>query len=208
MKYPAEVFLFRHGEAQNNIDSHLITGRGDSVPLTTTGAEQATKLGELLGESGLSPDVIFSSPALRARKTAELALRSMGLTQGVVIDERLHEQHTGDWTGRIAKEIFTKEQISEIESKGKQFKSPNGESMNDVGYRMYDWLNENSNSGVVFGFTHGGAIRCLASKILNWSHAQTYQTQPGNTSVSVFRRKLEGIWEVHEIAVEPQNLVK
>lgn len=208
MKYSAEVFLFRHGEARNNIDAHLITGRGDNVPLTPLGVEQAERLGRSFRELGILPDVIYSSPALRARSTAELALKSMGIAKDLIIDERLHEQHTGDWTGRLAKEIFTKEQISKIEAKGKKFKSPNGESMDDVGSRMYEWLDDNSNSGTVFGFTHGGAIRCLASELLDWTHAQTYQTQPGNTSVSIFRKKPEGVWEVHEIAIDARELVK
>lgn len=208
MNYSAEVYLFRHGEAQNNIDSHIITGRGDDVPLTSLGIEQATRLGSILIDTKIVPDLVYSSPALRARSTAELALKSVGFTKKILIDGRLHEQHTGDWTGKFAKEIFTEETIRQIESKGKSFRSPNGESMNDVGLRMYEWLNDNSNCGIVFGFTHGGAIRSLASELLNWSHAQTYQTQPGNTSVSVFRRHPEGIWEVHDIAADPESLVK
>ncbi len=192
-----------------NVNSHLITGRGDSVPLTDRGEQQARILGETLAKAGLFPDLVFSSPAVRASRTGEIALHSMGLESDIKLDERLHEQHTGDWTGQLAQDIFTDEMVKTIEASGKNFRSPNGESMNDVGERMLDWADSVTTnitaSKKVFGFTHGGSIRSLASRLLNWTHAQTYQTKPENTSMSIFRKNESGAWEVRAVSIEVKD---
>lgn len=205
-----DVYLFRHGEALNNVQGHLIGGRADEAPLVETGIEQAERLGETLLEKGLVPDEVYSSPARRARETGERALKAMGLEIPIIEDERLHEQATGDWTGRVAAEVFTEEQVREIELLGKDFRSPNGESMNDVADRMQAWIESLSdgpahNPRTVFAFTHGGAIRSLASGMLDWSHAQTYQTRPDNTSVSTFKQ-VDGLWQPEHIGLSAAEL--
>ncbi len=210
MKSLVDIYLFRHGEALNNVNSHLITGRGNEVPLVESGENQARLLGLTLAETDLIPDLVFSSPANRARRTGELTLQAMGIITEIVLDERLHEQHTGDWTGHLAQDIFTDEMVKTIEASGKNFRSPNGESMIDVGERMLEWANSitphEGDKLTVFGFTHGGSIRCLASQILDWTHAQTYKTKPGNTSVGLFRKLEDGIWEVPAIGVNAKDL--
>ncbi len=209
MKKPVGLYLFRHGEAQNNIDAHLITGRGDCVPLTEKGKQQASALGSALLEAGIVPDAVFSSPAFRAKHTGDLVLQAMGIRRVIELDDRLHEQHTGDWMGQLASDIFTEEMVKTIEASGKDFRSPNGESMNDVGIRMMEWADEVATEGqIIFGFTHGGAIRCLASQVLNWTHAQTYQTKPANTSVSIFNKAADGEWHVSALAVDARELLE
>ncbi len=183
-----ELYLIRHGEAENNVRHNYIAGRSNHFPLTERGVKQSRKLGAALLKAGLLPDVVYASPAVRAFQTAHHALDAMMIDIPVNEDNRLQEQHVGDWVGRIATEVFTDEQVAEIDRLGKEFRSPGGESFNDVGDRMYEWANLISYSGRVFAFTHGGAIRCLASKIESWSHPQTYQTRPDNTSISLFTR--------------------
>ncbi len=63
--------------------------------------------------------------------------------------------------------------------------------MNETGLRMSRWisevmtLNTSSERQRYFVYTHGGAIKYLASHLLGWSHQQTYQTEIDNTSVSM-----------------------
>jgi broad specificity phosphatase PhoE len=199
-----ELYLIRHAEATNNV-SNLIAGQSPELPLTDNGFDQAEYLGRVLLERGLIPDQVFSSPAVRAKQTGKTALRAMGLELDIVEDDRLLEQGTGDWTGRVATEIFTDETLGEIGRLGKEFKSPGGESMNEVGQRMYDWMTGVKTEGRVFAFTHGGPIRCLPSHMYDWPHEQTYQTQPGNTSVSLFVR--EGSeWRLEYLGKSPDEL--
>jgi phosphohistidine phosphatase len=75
-----QLYLVRHAEAAG--------GEPDELrPLTPAGREQARSLGERLRESGVRPDAILTSPLLRARETASLLGRALGLEP--VPDERL-----------------------------------------------------------------------------------------------------------------------
>lgn len=210
MSQPPEVFLFRHGEALNNVQTHLIGGRADQAPLVEAGIEQSMRLGRILQHKGLIPDVVYSSSAVRARQTGEATLTAMGLQLEIVEDNRLHEQGTGDWTGCVAAEIFTDGMVQTIEASGKDFRPPNGESMNDVGDRMFDWLESLSSEystrpSTVFGFSHGGAIRSLASKLHEWNHAETYHTRPANTSVTSFIKE-NGLWRLGQLGLDASEL--
>jgi phosphohistidine phosphatase len=82
-----ELYLVRHAEAAG--------GEPDELrPLTPAGREQARSLGERLRESGVRPDAILTSPLLRARETAALVGRELGVE--AVPDERLAPGATAD----------------------------------------------------------------------------------------------------------------
>jgi len=204
------VYLFRHGESANNVQSDLIFGQSGHLPLTAIGEEQAYRLGRALKYKGIIPDVVYSSGATRAEQTGRIALDALGLDIDVPEDDRLHEQSTGDWTGRIASEVFTPTMIETIEASGKDFRSPNGESMNDVGERMLNWLEDVANDlessvETIFAFTHGGAIRSLASYLGGWNHARTYGTKPMNASATVLS-KTNGVWTPQCIGIDAKEL--
>lgn len=206
MSNRTELYLIRHGEAANNVRKNYIAGRSNEFSLTEDGIKQSRRLGKILLEKGLIPDQVFSSPAERARQTARTALKAMGLDYLPVIeDDRLQEQDTGEWTGRVATEIFTDETLAQIAALGKEFRSPGGESFNDVGHRMREWTAAAEENKRTFAFTHGGAIRCLASDIYDWPHEKTYKTQPGNTSVSLFVRNGDE-WEMEYLGKDVAEL--
>jgi probable phosphoglycerate mutase len=85
-----ELILVRHGETQWSREGRH-TGRTD-LSLTPRGEEQARALAPLLADHNIV--LALASPALRARRTAELA----GLT-GVETDERLWEWDYGEYEG-------------------------------------------------------------------------------------------------------------
>jgi broad specificity phosphatase PhoE len=210
MRAPTTAYLFRHGEALNNVRVNTISGRSGNDPLTEKGMRQAELLGKILLEKQIIPDLSFSSSAVRARQTGEITLRAMGLPSTLVEDDRLHEQETGDWTGRIATEIFNDEVVATIETQGKDFRSPNGESMNDVSERVVNWLNdldaiEGRSPKTIFAFTHGGPLRSLPSHLLGWSHAETYAMKPNNTSATVVVKN-GNTWRVEAIGVNVTEL--
>jgi phosphohistidine phosphatase len=61
------LYLVRHAEAAQLEPDEL-------RPLTSTGREQARALGKQLAADGIRPDVVLTSPLLRARETgAEIA---------------------------------------------------------------------------------------------------------------------------------------
>jgi phosphohistidine phosphatase len=82
-----QLYLVRHAEAAG--------GEPDELrPLTPAGREQARSLGEHLRDSGVRPDAVLTSPLLRARETAALLGRELGLD--AVPDERLAPGATAD----------------------------------------------------------------------------------------------------------------
>ena len=79
------LFLVRHAEAA--------PGHPDELrPLTAAGREQARAVGERLATA--APDVVLSSPLLRARETAAAIARATGAE--LRIDERLAPGATFD----------------------------------------------------------------------------------------------------------------
>jgi phosphohistidine phosphatase len=75
-----QLYLVRHAEATPGSPDEL-------RPLSDEGLEQARDLGERLRNDGVVPDVVLTSPLLRARQTGEAIARATGSTQES--DERL-----------------------------------------------------------------------------------------------------------------------
>lgn len=92
------LILLRHGNSVWN-QKNLFTGWVD-VDLSDQGRQEAKRAGELLAESGLKPDVLFTSVLRRAINTAHIALDQVGRnwipTQR---SWRLNERHYGALQG-------------------------------------------------------------------------------------------------------------
>lgn len=70
-----ELYLARHGQSVHNRDKN---DPGPHSPLTDKGREQAHRLGEWL-TANASIDVIYTSPWVRARETADIVSDRLGL---------------------------------------------------------------------------------------------------------------------------------
>lgn len=60
-------------------------------PLNPRGMQTAPFIGELIAEKGWQPDMILSSPAVRAKQTALLAKEAAHLKAEVRFDEKIYE---------------------------------------------------------------------------------------------------------------------
>ena len=101
--WPEKLWLVRHGQSQGNVARDIadeeglheidIDVRDVDVPLSELGHQQAEATGRWL--AALPPDerpeVILSSPYLRARQTAEAICKAGGMSgpTKLVVDERL-----------------------------------------------------------------------------------------------------------------------
>ncbi|WP_231426189.1 histidine phosphatase family protein [Pedobacter sp. Leaf250] len=94
-----KVYLLRHGETAYNADGNRYCGRTD-IELTTKGLRQAKFVFDQL--SDIKIDAVYSSPLLRAKRTAEIASGE----RDVFIDERLIEVDFGDWEGKTKEEFI------------------------------------------------------------------------------------------------------
>jgi phosphohistidine phosphatase len=90
-----QLYLVRHAEAAS--------GEPDELrPLTAEGREVARSLGERLARDGIRPDVVLTSPLLRARETAHELARATGAEAEP--DERLAPGATTEGVRAAAEE--------------------------------------------------------------------------------------------------------
>ena len=93
------LILLRHGNSTWN-QKNLFTGWVD-VRLSEQGVAEATRAGELLAESGLAPDVLYTSVLTRAIQTANIALDTAERSWiPVKRSWRLNERHYGALQGK------------------------------------------------------------------------------------------------------------
>ena len=75
-----QLYLVRHANATPGDPDEL-------RPLSDEGREQARELGERMRDDGVVPNVVLTSPLLRARETGDALARATGATSEA--DERL-----------------------------------------------------------------------------------------------------------------------
>lgn len=150
-RWPERLWVVRHGESAGNVardrahEAGLpvidVEGRDVDVPLSPLGEQQAAAVGRWFGTlaADARPDVVLSSPYLRARRTAELICAGARLETRVVVDERLREKEFGildrlTRSGILAREP---EQAEFRRILGKFYhRPPGGESWCDVILRL------------------------------------------------------------------------
>jgi 2,3-bisphosphoglycerate-dependent phosphoglycerate mutase len=93
------LILLRHGNSLWN-QQNLFTGWVD-VELSDQGRAEAKRAGELLAESGIKPDLLYTSLLKRAINTAHIALNAAERSWiDVKRDWRLNERHYGALQGK------------------------------------------------------------------------------------------------------------
>jgi probable phosphoglycerate mutase len=149
-----ELWVVRHGETEWSRDGrHTST---TDIDLTSEGERVAAGLADRLED--VEPDLVLTSPRIRARRTAELA----GFP-GARLDPDLVEWDYGDYEGLSTPEI--REQVP-----GWTVWShpcPGGESAEQVGRRLDRVVaTVREHGGRVLVFSHGHASRVLAARWL------------------------------------------
>jgi phosphohistidine phosphatase len=81
------LFLVRH--AKSSWDDTTLSDR--DRPLNGRGKRDAPKMGERLAKRDVNPDLILSSPAVRALETAEIIAKKLDYRRkDIVVDDRLY----------------------------------------------------------------------------------------------------------------------
>lgn len=87
MTAPRRLILLRHAKAARPESAPTDFER----PLTERGESDARRMGERMLERHAAPQLIVTSPAVRARRTAELAARALGYPlDAIALDDRLY----------------------------------------------------------------------------------------------------------------------
>jgi broad specificity phosphatase PhoE len=154
--WPERMWLVRHGQSQGNVARDeaqqagsltiAIDTRDVDVPLSDLGHEQAEATGRWFAALPDSerPEVILSSPYLRARQTAQAICTAGRLSAKIKIDERLREREFGVFDRLTTLGIREKypEEAEHRKMLGKFYhRPPGGESWADVILRLRSALN-------------------------------------------------------------------
>jgi broad specificity phosphatase PhoE len=157
-KWPQQLWIVRHGQSAGNVARDAaeaaglplidIATRDVDTPLSALGEQQARALGHWFKEmpEPARPTVVLSSPYVRARSTAQIALDTAGIDQDSVTflaDERLREKEFGI-LDRLTRHGITQKypELSDQRTHvGKfYFRPPGGESWCDVILRLRNML--------------------------------------------------------------------
>jgi broad specificity phosphatase PhoE len=157
-----ELILVRHGESEGNVaatqaglagaDVIDVPARDADVGLSATGQDQALALGKALAATAEDrrADAVVSSPYVRARQTAEIAVESAGWPVKVRSDERLRDRELGI-LDMLTRQGVERRHPDEAERRlwlGKfYYRPPGGESWADVVLRLRSVLSELNNLG-------------------------------------------------------------
>ncbi|MEI6304420.1 MAG: class I tRNA ligase family protein [Candidatus Taylorbacteria bacterium] len=99
-----KYLVMRHGEAENNVRNILDTAATSIINLTEKGEKDVSDSAAKLVSSKI--DLIFTSPLLRTRETAEIVRDVVGLDSSrVIVDDRIREYGAGIFDGKGVDEL-------------------------------------------------------------------------------------------------------
>jgi probable phosphoglycerate mutase len=181
----AAVWLVRHGEARN--PAGVLYGRLPRLGLSPLGQQQAQAVAKFLEPRPLA--AIYSSPILRARKTAAAILACHPEIDRVRLDRDLVEIRTG-WQG---------EPLATLEKINWDFyahpRSPEDESIEMIHARMQRWLRRvlrRHTGREVVGVSHGDPILILVAGLRGLPlERQRIFANPYIEPATVFRLRFE-----------------
>lgn len=174
-----QVYLARHGQTDDNVSPRRFQGQSDT-PLNEVGARQAQELGERATDLGVKN--IFTSHLSRARRTAEIVGRRVGLEP--LVDERLAEGFRGSWEGRLMTEVERDDPSAYAAwlRADPDFRFPAGESLAEHRERALRVLAEiGCGEEPALVITHGGTIRFVLLELrgLDFSHFHEIEVRNG-----------------------------
>lgn len=185
--------LLRHGET--SLNSQKIWAGRINIPLNQNGRQQARSV-----VLPIRPDIVISSPMLRARETAEIVSNINGIESKLLLDQRLVEKAGGVADGLPIFEIqkrfadiwniwYTQLDLNQIMEKSM---FPGGESDMDVATRLDALITEmeaDVKQTVFLLVTHGGVIRMMRY-VMGLAKTDIYADAGiGNCSIEVYKSK-------------------
>ena len=174
MRLPT-IYLLRHGQTEWNVEGRY-QGHLDS-PLTQKGEEQAKNNAHKLKKYLNISDVkFFSSPLGRAKSTAEIIAKELGISREIIIyEEALKEFNYGIFEGETKRFCQTnlKEEYQAREANKWSYVLENGESYEMVTERLKSWLStlEGDNQTIVI-IAHEMINRALRGLYLGLKKAE------------------------------------
>jgi broad specificity phosphatase PhoE len=160
------LWLLRHGLSTGNRD-RVRQGQQD-YPLTDTGRQQAQQFAHAVMQDADPFDAVIASPLARAKETAEIIARALGVT--VEIDDRWMERHGGVAEGRPIAKQGQAEPVR-VAPPAQQPRYEGGESNIDLHLRAASALQDvlRRPPGNYLIVAHGGILSEAIRTLLGWS---------------------------------------
>jgi len=205
----AELILIRHGQSTANVafpradEQNLLvsglTGRDTDVELTDLGVEQARAVGRWLAAlpAGELPQVVITSPYLRARETYRIATEGLPLPAPST-DDRLVDRLTGELemlTRAAIRQRFPDEEARFEQAGEYAYRPPGGETFADIADRLasfLDDLNRDHAGERVLVVAHDSVVLVMRYVIegLDWDRITAIVAENGqvrNASITSFK---------------------
>jgi probable phosphoglycerate mutase len=171
------LYIARHGQNEDNANG-ILNGHRD-MPLTVLGEKQAHELADGIKKVGITFDFVYTSPLLRAKRTAEVVSEVLGLQNPTVLDS-LIERNFGTMTGKPIDQIesLCAPNIVKTATITYFLSPPEAESFPELLKRAtstLEYIRKNHPSGIVLLVTHGdiGKMLYTAHYGLRWLEVLT-----------------------------------
>lgn len=158
------IIIIRHGQADHNVDD---TRNADPKNpnyvisnLTQKGKEQAADIALKLKDKRLTTSrikAVYVSPLPRCTETAKIIMKALGITQHMIIDEKIAERRVGDLEGQP---------FFPISDRTAQLHG--GETQADIKNRVssfYNYLVKTYHTGTILIITHDSIAKTLCRLI-------------------------------------------
>lgn len=162
MKLNNKYYILRHGEAMSNV-KNVVSCWPEKFKnhLTKKGKLQIESAADKLENKNI--DLIFASPLLRTKETAEIVAGKLKLK--VKYDKRLREIRFGTFNSKQANDF--KNYFKGLQDRIKN-KTPGGENYTEVSKRVFDFLkeiNKKYKGKNILVVSHQAPIMLLLAKI-------------------------------------------
>lgn len=166
----------------------MLAGRSES-PLDETGREQAGQLAARLADVPF--DRVVTSPQLRARQTAEIALGDRGQAS---VDEHFAECDYGDWSGSALSELATEPSWEIVQWLPSAAEFPSGETMAQMSHRAVHGIKrlvKHHPDDIIWVVSHGDIIKAIVADALgvHLDHFQRIVVDTASVSVVHYTAK-------------------
>ena len=186
------IYFVRHGETIWNKEKK-IQGRSD-IPLNEYGRELGIKTSQALKD--IPFDIVYSSPLIRARETAEILIKDRDLS--IHEDQRLIEMSFGEGEGESLIEIHTHPEMklyNFIHNPGEYIPPAGGETFENLYNRCKNFIEDiiipaESNYNYMLIVGHGALIRGMIHYINNRPSKDFWTITHKNCSVTIVECKL------------------
>lgn len=158
-----KIFLLRHGESTSDVEDRY--GGDYDDHLTPKGLAEAKELAEKLADKGI--EVIYSSPRIRAKETADILKDYLNCKMEINSDLRERNAY-GVLTGMVKAEAKEKypEMAEALKFYGNTIEGAESyENFKERVRRVFEELTSSQHETIAI-LTHGGPIRCFFREVI------------------------------------------